>query len=155
MLLLACAGLCALAAGCGGSAGTDTSGNATVSVSTGDASTTLQQIATRAQTIVTTQIQGLATSTSTDDAAAKLSEAQTQLEQLASQIDNVETDNETLTQARDRLHDALHELADQVGEWETSVSQGDLQQAVQQVASSQALADLRAAIQDVQAQAGG
>jgi DNA repair exonuclease SbcCD ATPase subunit len=155
MLLLACAGLCALVAGCGGSASTDTSGNATVGVSTGDAAATLDQIATQAQTIVSTQIQAIASSTSTDEAAAKLMQARSQLDQLATQIDTVETDNESLAQARDRLHDALHELADQVGDWQTSVGEGDLQKAIQQVSSSQALADLRAAIQSVQAQAGG
>ena len=155
LLLLSCAALCALAAGCGGSASTDTSGSVTLSTSTGDAAATLQQIATQAQSVVSTQIQALATSTSTEDAAAKLTEAKTQLDGLASQLDGVQTDDENLTQARDRLHDALHDLADQVGEWQTSVSQGDVQQTLQQVSSSQALADLRAAIQDVQSQAGG
>jgi chromosome segregation ATPase len=155
MLLLACAAFCALAAGCGGSAGTDTSGNATLSVSTTGASAELQQIATEAQTVVTAKIQSMATLTSTDDAAAKLGEAKTQLDQLATRLDNVQTDNATLAQARVSLHDALHELADQVGQWQTSVSNGDLQQAMQQVSSSQALSDLRAAIQDVRTQAAG
>src|SRR4051795_4609800 len=153
MLLLACAGLCVLAAGCGGSASTDTAGNATVSVSTTGASSALKEVATQAQAVVTTKIQQLATSTprggarraravsppktqqpapstSSDDVAAQLGDTQTQLEDLAARAANVQTDNENLAAARDQLHDALQALADQVGDAKTSVENGDLQQAV-------------------------
>jgi len=154
MLLLACAGLCVLAAGCGGSASTDTAGNATVSVSTTGASSALKEVATQAQAVVTTKIQQLATSTSSDDVAAQLGDTQTQLEDLAARAANVQTDNENLAAARDQLHDALQALADQVGDAKTSVENGDLQQAVQDLLTSSAVTDLRQAVQSVTAQSG-
>ena len=154
MLLLVCAGLCALAAGCGGSASTDTAGNATLSVSTTGASATLHQIATQAQAVVTTKIQQLATSTSSSDVAARLGEAQTQLESLATRTASVQTDNENAAAARDRLHDALQALADQVGQAQTNVENGDAQQALQDLLSSPAVADLRQAVQSAMAQSG-
>jgi hypothetical protein len=154
MLLLACVTLSALAAGCGGSASTDTAGNATVSVSTTGASSTLQQIATQAQAVVATKIQALATSTSSDDVAAQLGDAQTQLEDLATRTESVQTDNENAAAARDQLHDALHDLADQVGQAQTSVENGDAQQALQDLLSSPAVADLRQAVQSAMSQSG-
>lgn len=154
MLLFACAGLCVLAVGCGGSASTDTAGNATVSVSTTGAGSALQQIATQAQAIVTTKIGQLATSTSSEDVAAQLGDAQAQLESLADRTENVQTDNENMAAARDQLHDALHALADQVGEAKDSVENGDAQQALQDLLSSSAVSDLRQAAQSVTAQSG-
>src|SRR3954468_19833975 len=155
MLFLASVALCAVTAGCGGSASTDTARNATVSGSTTGASSALQQIATQAQAVVTTKVQQLATSTSSDDVAAQLGDAQTQLEDLATRTENIETDNENLATARDKLHDALQALADQIGQSKESVENGDAQQALQDLLSSSAVADLRSAAQSVMAQSGG
>jgi predicted nuclease with TOPRIM domain len=144
----------AVAAGCGGSASTDTGVNATLSVSTTDANEALTQIASQAETVISEQVQGITSSTSKEDVTARLGEAQTQLESLADQLDNMETDDETLAAARDRLHDALHGLADQAGDLQESVASGDIQGAMQQLQSSDALAELQQAIQDIRAQSG-
>jgi len=155
MLLLALAGL--LLAGCGGSASTDTlgtSGTVGATVNTSAAAQSLQDIAARAQAVVTAQLQQLATTTSSADVSAGLGDARSQIEDLADQTENVETDNESLAHARDRLHDALHALADQIGEAQSSVESGDMQQAIQGLLSSSTVTDLRQAIQDVTNQTG-
>jgi chromosome segregation ATPase len=146
---------CALLAGCGGSASTNTLGtSATLSVDTTAAAQNLQQIATQAQTLISSQLQQISTSTSSADASARLAEAQTKVESLATQLDDVQTDNPNLARARDELHDALHSLAGQLGQLKQSVESGNLQQAVQQLSSSTALADVQQAVQDLQSQAG-
>jgi soluble cytochrome b562 len=155
LLLFAVIGL--LAAGCGGSASTDTlgtSGTVGATVNTGAAAQSLRSIAARAQAVITTKIQQLATTTSSADVAARLGEARTQIEDLAQQTENVETDDANLAQARDRLHDALDALADQIGDAQSSVQSGDTQQAIQDLLSSSVVTDLRQAIQGVMNQSG-
>lgn len=132
---------------------TDTGVNATLSVSTTDASEALTQIASQAETVISEQVQGITSSTSKEDVTARLGEAQTQFESLAEQLDNMETGDETLA-ARDRLRDALQGLADQTGDLQESVASGDIQGAMQQLQSSDALAEVQQAIQDIRAQSG-
>ena len=152
LLLLICA--CAVATGCGGSASTDTDADATVSISTAGASATLAQIADQAETVISDQREAITSSTSKEDVSARLGEAQAQVESLAEQLDAVQTDDEVLAAARDRLHEGLHALADQTGELQQSVESGDIEGAIQQLQSSDAITEIRQAIEEIRAQSG-
>jgi predicted nuclease with TOPRIM domain len=154
---LAALSLLALAAACGGSAGGDTlgsTGTVGVTVNTTAASQQLQDMASQAQAIVTTKLQQLSTSTSSSDVSARLEEAHTQLEDLAQRVEEVDTNDENQAEARDRLHDALHELSDQVEGARENVESGNAQEAFNNLMSSSAVTDLRQAIQSIQAQSG-
>jgi predicted nuclease with TOPRIM domain len=141
-----------LAAACGTSSSTDTLGSASATVDTAAAGQKLQQIATEVQTLVSDQLQQGVSSSS--DLTARLDQAQAQLDELAQSAENVETENADLAEARDNLHDALHALSDEVAQLQADVESGNAEQAIQQLMSSQALSDLRAAIQDVKSQSG-
>jgi len=148
-LVILCICAEAFLAGCGGSASNE-SGTVGGSVNSAAAQQELRQIATQAQALIASQV----AQTSTADAAARLGEAQTKIESLATQLDDVQTDNPDLAQARDKLHDGLHALANQVGQLQQSVESGNIQQAIEQLSSSTAVTEVQQAIQDVMNQSG-
>lgn len=155
--MVAALSLAVFGAACGGSAGGDTlssTGTVGATVDTTAAAQQLQDMANQAQAIVTTKLQQLSTSTSSSDVSARMEEARTQLEQLAQRVEEVDTNDEAQAQARDQLHDALHELADQVGDAREKVESGNAQEAFSDLMSSSAVTDLRQAIQNLQAQSG-